>query len=411
MLILNRRLHTQVEKHLADEQAGFRKDRGTVQQILALRLLVENARRKGRRIYSCFIDFEKAFDNINQEVAWEVLKSYGVNHTLIDILKDINENAEVAVRIQNELGNWFRTSKGTRQGDPISPQLFITILERAMDGVTSSNTGISIQGMRINNLRSADDIVLLEENPEDLSVTIARLRNDCRPYGMKLNLLKTKTMVFGERNMEETLEVNGEEKQNVEEFTYLGSTVTYDLDCKKEMTLRFAKAKGVLIALDTIWKNKEISLMSKLAILRTCVFSTALYACEAWVVTAEIQRRILAFERICYRKVLRIGWKQRITNEELYDRIHLKETLLQKVIRRKLQLFGYICRMDKNRKIKDILFGMVEGTNKKGRPHREWLDDIRQWCQETSIYKLYRAASARDKWNTVAEKALSTYGR
>ena len=106
-----------------------------------------------------------------------------------------------------------------------------------MDGVKSSNTGISIQGMRINNVRFADDITLLEENPDDLSVTIERLRSDCRPYGMKLNLLKTKTMVFGERNMEETLEVNGEEIQNVEEFTYLGSTVMYDLDCKKELTL------------------------------------------------------------------------------------------------------------------------------------------------------------------------------
>ena len=119
------------------------------------------------------------------------------------------------------------------------------------------------------------------------------------------------------------------------------------------------------MALDTIWKSKETSLMSKLAILRTCVFGTALYACEAWVVTAEIQRRILAFERICYRKVLRIGWRQNLRNEELYDRIYLEETLLQKVIRRKLQLFGHICRMDRNRKIKDIMFGMVEGANKK----------------------------------------------
>ena len=183
-----------------------------------------------------------------------------------------------------------------------------------MDGVTSSNTGISMQGMRMNNLRFADDIVLLEENPEDLSGTIERLHNDCRPYGMMLNLSKTKIMVFGQRSMEETLEMNGEEIQNVEEFTYLGSTATYDLDCKKEVTLRFANAKDVLMALDTIWKSKEISLISKLAILRTCVFSTALYACEAWVVTAEIQRRILPFERICYRRVLRTGWKQRIRN-------------------------------------------------------------------------------------------------
>ena len=67
--------------------------------------------------------------------------------------------------------------------------------------------------------------------------------------------------------------------------------------------------------------------------------------------------------------------------------------------------------MDNNRKIKDIMFGMVDWTNKKGRPQREWLDDIRQLCQETSIYKVYRTASVRDKWNTVVDKASSTYGR
>ena len=140
--------------------------------------------------------------------------------------------------------------------------------------------------MRINNLRFADVIVLLEENPEDLSGTVDRLRTDCKPYSRRLNLLKTKTIVFGERNMEEPLKVNGEEIENVEEFTYLGSTVTYDLGCTREVTLQFAKAKGMLMALDTIWKSKEISLLRKL--------DTALYACERWVVTTQIQRGTLA---------------------------------------------------------------------------------------------------------------------
>ena len=116
--------------------------------------------------------------------------------------------------------------------------------------------------------------------------------------------------------------------------------------------------------------------MSKLDLSRTRVFSTALwyyslhiYACKTWVVTVEV------FERICYRKALRIGWKQRIRNEELYNRIHLKETVLQNVIRRKSPLFRHICRIDKNRKIRDIMFGIVDGKNKKGRPDIEWLDE------------------------------------
>ena len=124
----------------------------TVQQILALRFVAENAQRKGKTIYNCFVDFQKAFDSIDQKVAWAVLQSYGVNVKLVRLLKDINKNAEAAVRLGNNLGDWFPTGKGTRQGDPISPMMFISVLERAMDGVRMSNTGINIHGIHVNNL-------------------------------------------------------------------------------------------------------------------------------------------------------------------------------------------------------------------------------------------------------------------
>ena len=94
-----------------------------------------------------------------------------------------------------------------------------------------------------------------------------------------------------------------------------------------------------------IWKSKAITLETKLSILKTCVFSTMLYGCETWTVTKRYESRILSFERKCYRKILRIGWTQKVTNEELYRKIQLAETLLQKVIQRKLRLFGHICRL------------------------------------------------------------------
>jgi len=99
MMILTERLRSQIEEHMADEQARFRKDRSTVQQILALRLIAEKARRKGKKIFSCFIDFKKAFDSIDQTVTWAVLESYGVDHQLVRLLRDINENAQAAVRV------------------------------------------------------------------------------------------------------------------------------------------------------------------------------------------------------------------------------------------------------------------------------------------------------------------------
>ena len=88
----------------------------------------------------------------------------------------------------------------------------------------------------------------------------------------------------------------------------------------------------------------------------------------------DAERRILAFERTCYRKLLRIGWMQKVTNEELYRRLELKKHL-QKVIRRKLHLFGHDAR-----KPKTLISGKMDGKNRRGRPHKEWIDDVKAWC-------------------------------
>lgn len=409
MMILTERLRAQVDEYMADEQAGFRKDRSTTQQILALRLIAEKARRKNKKIYNCFVDFQKAFDSIDQSVTWAVLESYGVDHRLIMLLKDINENAQAAVRVCGQLGNWFRTSRGTRQGDPISPTVFITDLERAMDKV-KDDEGVSVHGVRINNLRFADDIDIIAEDEDTLEKTVQTLSEEGKRYGLVMNIDKTKTMVFGDKQIPRKVRVDGVELDNVEQFTYLGSNVTHDLDCSKELAVRIAKATANLKALDKIWKSKAITLETKLSILKTCVFSSMLYGCETWTITKHCGRRILTFERKCYRKVLRIGWMQKVTNEELYQRIQLKENLLQKVIQRKLRLFGHICRMHDNRKIKTLVFGMMDGSNKRGRPHREWADDIVEWCG-ASLQELSHCALDRQLWATIVMAASDTNGR
>jgi hypothetical protein len=114
MMILAERLRNHMEEHLADEQAGFRKDRSTIQQILAVRLIAEKARRKNKKIYNCFVDFKKAFDSVDQNVTWAVLQSYGVDNKLIQLLRDINGTSQAAVRTCGELGPWFRTNRGMR---------------------------------------------------------------------------------------------------------------------------------------------------------------------------------------------------------------------------------------------------------------------------------------------------------
>jgi hypothetical protein len=410
MKILADRLKNHMERYLSDEQAGFRRDRSTTQQILALRLIAEKARRINKKVYVCFVDFQKAFDSIDQRVSWAVLQSYGVDGKLIRLLKNINNIAEASVRTFGQSGNWFPIRRGTRQGDPISPSIFIAHLERAMGVIQEEVKGISVSGIHINNLRFADDITLIEESEEELAGSIQRLHVEAKRYGLNVNIEKTETMVFGAKEMETGIEVDGVQLKNVEQFTYLGSMMTHDLNCKKEIWRRMAIAKANLIAMDNIWKSKAVSLKTKLSILHTCIFSSVLYGCEAWVLTKESTRKILAFERTCYRKILRIGWTQRVSNEDLYDRIRPSETLLQKVIKRKLQLFGHICRMDDSRKIKTLMLGEMVGRNRRGRPHRTWADDVVAWGGE-SLQRLHQLAQDREGWKNVVKMALDTNGR
>src|SRR6218665_3580688 len=127
------------------------------QHLLALRFIGEKARRKNIKIFNCFVDFSKAFDSIDQNITWAAIDSYGVDKKLTRLLREINGNATAAVRIPNELGEWFATNRGTRQGDPISPNTFILVLERILEKIRDKEGGVKISGTRINNLAFADD--------------------------------------------------------------------------------------------------------------------------------------------------------------------------------------------------------------------------------------------------------------
>ena len=176
LIVLLNRLKQQLEPHLSEEQAGFRKDRSTVHQIQTLRLIAEKAKRHGKKIYNCFIDFQKAFDTIKHKVIWAVLRSYSIEEKMVTLLQKMYEKAQSAVRIGRHQGEWFRKNVGTRQDNPLSPLLFITYLERAMDHVKESNCGIRLFETLVNNLRFAADIDLIDEDHKSLQEQLEKTR-------------------------------------------------------------------------------------------------------------------------------------------------------------------------------------------------------------------------------------------
>ena len=276
LIVLLNRLKSHLDPYLSEEQAGFRKDRSTIHQILTLRLLAEKAKRQGKKIHNCLIDFQKAFDTIKHKIIWAVLKSYGVNTKMVTLLQKIYEKSQTAVRIGEDTGEWFRADVGTRQGDPLSPLLFITYLERVMDQVRQNTSGIKISGILINNLRFADDINLIDEDVSSLQRQIALTKTAAEQAGLILNINKTKTMVFGDRNIDNSIQIAGNTIENVEKFEYLGSLLTWDNNCSEEIKMRIGKATGAMASLRHIWNGKKLKLENKLRILTTCVFSVLL---------------------------------------------------------------------------------------------------------------------------------------
>jgi len=150
-------------------------------------------------------------------------------------MQHISERAKSAGRVGGELGDWFRTTVGTRQGDPISPTIFISYLERVMDIIKENGTGISVLGHKISNLKFAVDIDLLEEDGDKLQENLKRLNEAGEASGLKINIQKTMTVVFGQENIIEELMINSTQIKNVTEFVYLGSLLTWDNDCSKEI--------------------------------------------------------------------------------------------------------------------------------------------------------------------------------
>ena len=342
LIVVRNRLKQKLEPHLSEEQAGFRKDRSTVHQMLTPRLIAEKAKRHGEKIYNCFIDLQKPFGTIKHRVIWAVLRSYCIEEKMVTLLQKMYEKVQSAVRIGRHQKEWFRTNVGARQGNLLSPLLLITYLERVMDHVKESNCGIRLGGMLINNLRFADDIDLIDEDYKSLQEQLEKTRAVVEQAGLIVNVGKTKAMVFGDRKMEQEIWVERKNVENVDKFEYLGSLITWDNNCSEEIRRRIGKAAGTMASLRHVWNGKKLTIQNKIRILTTCVFSVLLYASETWTLKETDKKKLLAFEMKCYRRILRISWKDMMKNEDIRKTIAREETIIDTIKKRKLRLFGHM---------------------------------------------------------------------
>ena len=178
-------------------------------------------------------------------------------------------------------------------------------------GLEEAQAGIKIAGRNINNLRYADDTTLRAESREELKSLLIKVKKESEKAGLKLNIQKTNLMASGPIT---SWQIDGETVETVSDFIFLGSKITTDGECSHEIKRHLLLGRKVMTNLDSILKSRDITLPTKVHLVKTMVFSVVMYGCESWTIKKAEWRRIDAFELWCWRRLLRDPWTTKRSN-------------------------------------------------------------------------------------------------
>ena len=220
--ILQARLQQYMNCELPDVQAGFRKGRGTRDHIASIHWIMEKAREFQKNIYFCFIDYAKAFDCVDHNKLWKILKKIGISDHLTCLLRNLYAGQETTVRTGHRTTDWLQIGKGVHQGCILSPCLFNLYAEYIMRnaGLEETQAGIKIAGRNINNLRYADDTNFMAESEEELKSLLMKVKEESEKVGLNLNIQKTKIMASSPIT---SWQIDGETVETVTDFILRGS--------------------------------------------------------------------------------------------------------------------------------------------------------------------------------------------
>ena len=304
-IVINR-IRGRTLQEVSPEQYEFTPDKGTMNAIFVLKRLVERSVEKQKYVYNCFIDYSKAFDTVNHDSLVELLQSLDVDDSDTRLLTNLYWTQTAAVRCDKDLSDWMSSKQGVRQGCVASPHLFALYTKIIMREIEDME-GFRFGGKVVNNIRYADVTVILGESEQQLQQLINTVITESELKGLYLNSTKSFTMVFlkAKVNPACSVSVHGNVLGQVQSFVYLGSLFRSDARSDKEIRRRIGIAKSTFTSMNTILTARNITIAVCLRVLKCC---------------------------ICYRRMLRISWKEKVTNVEVYRRMNTSTSLLIDIV-------------------------------------------------------------------------------
>ena len=276
------------------EQAGFRPGFSTMDHIFALHCIIEYYKNRKGRLYVAFIDYTKAFDLIDRSSLWFKLIQTGIKGKIINVIKNIYDNAKSCIKQDNSISEFFSCNVGVRQGENLSPVLFAIYLNDFNESIGSSFNGLGALSadlqskldvyLKLYVLLYADDTIIMAESPQQLQKALDQLTVYCEKWSLKINLAKSNIIIFsaGKVTKYPKFYVDHNEIKVVEDYVYLGVNFHYNGSFKNAMKKQIIQSRKAMYSLLNKTRILGLSVDIVIELFNVCIVPILLYGAEIW---------------------------------------------------------------------------------------------------------------------------------